>query len=129
MTQLPSTYSFDETRAAREKYIADMTAAGRRVELPAADQLQIDIDSYDAQRAFERSWCIFSREWPEATHEIRASKSGPPHAHVYVTVPGWQLEPIERIALQAALGSDPVRELLAVVRLAKGIPHPTLFVE
>lgn len=35
----------------------------------------------------------------------------------------------QRIAWQAALGSDPVRELLSAIRHYKGDPHPTLFVE
>ncbi len=48
--------------------------------------------------------------------------------HIYVTLK----EPItnaERIALQAALGSDPKREILSLARLRRGETTPTLLFE
>lgn len=51
-----------------------------------------------------------------------------PARHIRIQLP-WELTDWERIAWQAALGSDPVRELLSCLRLRKGDAHPTMLIE
>lgn len=117
-------------------YIAEWEANGMRAVIPAADQLQIDIDSPEQKAVFERAWPILLREivlkTPGIVCEVLTAPSAsgePDHYHITVTIPGWQLSDVERIACQAALGSDPVREILSLVRCMRSDPHPTLFKE
>lgn len=122
----------------RDAYLAQLEEQGLKAVFPAADQLQIDIDSYEQLGVFERSWEILNREiLSDATSEDdlpivekHPSKSGDPGKfHITITIPGWELETIDRIAFQAALGSDPVRELLGIIRYMRGVQQPTLFAE
>ena len=46
----------------------------------------------------------------------RGSDSGYPHSHKIVNFPGRKFTPLERIALQFMLCSDPVRERLNIYR-------------
>ncbi len=118
---------------ARADYIARMAGEGFEPSYPADNELQIDIDS-DAQRSvFEESFKIFQREIGE-THGIRPkpvvteSRSGFPSCHIRIALP-FTVETHERIAWQAALGSDPIRELLSLIRAERGEPNPTLLME
>lgn len=121
-------YDANETR---EAYIARVTAEGLRVVTPEANQLQIDIDSDDHYGVFLRSAEVVVRNVPGAYGwgvEDHPSRSGAPCRHITLTLP-FPVEPWQRIALQAALGSDPVRELLSSIRMMRGDAYPTLFVE
>ncbi len=95
---------------------------------PEDNQLQVDIDSDDAMNIFWAMLPIVQKYYGAIVESITASRSGFPKQHVTlrVTVP---LNPFERIALQACLGSDRVREVLGVVQAMQGDPHPTLFLE
>ena len=63
------------------------------------------------------------------TYLVRPSPSGRPgRHHVVVTMPR-PVSPMERIALQAILGSDPIREMLSWFRIERGIEEPTIFFE
>lgn len=107
--------------------IDNAAVLGHIVDFPADNELQIDLDSEADKERFYRSFEILSREFGVPTAVWNTSKSGEGH-HVRITMP-FDLTPWQRIALQAALGSDPVRELLSAVRLHAGDPHPTLFFE
>jgi hypothetical protein len=61
-----------------------------------------------------------------ATAKWKPSKSGLPHRHVVVASPRNMLSPAKRIALQAILGSDPLREMLSMFRYLNGDPYPSL---
>ena len=116
---------------AREAYMARVEADGCRVVLPCECQLQIDIDSADHYEVFLQSARVVLRNWDCATDitiEDRPSRSGLPRRHITLTLP-FAVQPWQRIALQAAFGSDPVRELLSATRLMHGDKPPTLFVE
>ena len=116
---------------AREAYIMRVELAGKTVVLPANNQLQIDIDSDEHYAAFVRSAEVVLRNWSDACEieiEDHPSSSGLPCRHITLTLP-FAVNPWQRIALQAALGSDPVRELLSATRMLRGDIHPTLFVE
>ena len=115
---------------AREAYIARVREEGFEIALPSEFELQIDIDSEQHFQAFRDSIGVILRNWetPGIDIEIHPSKSGLPRRHITVTLP-FSVTPWQRIALQAALGSDPIRELLSATRLMRGEPHPTLFSE
>jgi hypothetical protein len=116
----------------REDFMARMISQGFKIVLPAENELQIDIDD-DAQfEIFSRASESFAKNWwldsASPSVEIHPSKSGLPSRHVTITLP-FSITPWQRIALQASLGSDPMRELLSSIRLMKGDIAPTLFVE
>ena len=98
---------------------------------PNPDEIFVDIDSYSDLVVFEHRFALFQKLWPASTARFTDSPSGKPwRKHVYVTVPA--LAPLtdhERIALQAALGSDPFREMLAIFHGRAGYQHTSVFFE
>lgn len=126
-----SSYDPNETR---EDYIARMEAEGFVVRYPDTDELYIDIDDEQQYAAFLKSWAIFERDMAgvqmlgKPTYTETPSRSGLPSRHIIVALP-FEVTDEERIMWQAALGSDPVRELLSALRHQRGDVHPTLFVE
>lgn len=117
-----------DTNETREQYIARVELGGFMVIAPAANQLFVDIDSWDALKAFEKSYKILLRETGVTDMERHFSSSGQPCEHITITLP-FNLEPIQRIAFQGALGSDPCRELLSLLRHMRGDNMPTIFKE
>ena len=121
---------------ARKEFVRRMEKEGYEVLLPAEDELFIDIDSAEQREIFERNFGILKNNWrkefngPIPTMESsKPSKSGWPCCHVVVKVPFPLVSDFHRIAWQGALGSDPIRELLSLIRCLNGDEHPTLFVE
>lgn len=113
----------------REEFIMRMAEEGYIPRYPSPNELLIDIDNDTHWEAFVRSFDIFKREYPlEQSCKIYPSRSGLPCRHVIVQLP-FKIDDWQRIALQAALGSDPVRELLSILRLQRGDAHPTMFIE
>lgn len=118
----------------REAYVQRMKDEGFDVVLPADDELLVDIDDEAQYAAFQKSWPIFERDIAlifayAPTYVERPSRSGLPSRHITVRLPFEIHDPMERIAWQGALGSDPCRELLSAIRSTRGDIHPTLFVE
>jgi hypothetical protein len=112
----------------REAYVARSIAEGLIISLPEPNELQIDIDNQAHRDAFNRSFEILSREiGGEITVTETVSKSGT-GAHIRITLP-FALDVWQRIAWQAALGSDPVREVLSCLRAMRKDAHPTLMAE
>lgn len=88
--------------------------------------LLLDFDTIDAKKQYERMRHKVVELWGIEREETWMSKSKhPAHQHMRVTL-GRPLIPAERVALQAALGSDPMREMFAVRRLNLGIAEPSL---
>lgn len=122
----------------REAFIAKWEADGFVVTYPADNELQIDIDSASDMARHEKSWTCLIRnidreagKSPFMTEEhrrITPSRSGGDKRHIRIALP-FPLTPLERIAFQAALGSDPVRELLSIFRLRMGDQNPSLLLE
>jgi hypothetical protein len=118
---LSTSYKEDTIESAKAK----AKTLGRVVVFPKANELFIDIDNPAAMRRFVRGVARFTG----VTFLVRPSPSGRPgRHHVVVTMP-TEVTPMERIALQSMLGSDPVRELLSWRRIQHGIEEPTLFFE
>lgn len=123
-------YDINEARAV---YIARMLAEGNKILYPEDNELLIDIDSEDHYNTFLNSFHILARECFEEygqtlTWSEKESRSGYPRKHIYIRLP-FEVDVWQRIAWQAALGSDPVRELLSSIRALRGDEHPTLLVE
>lgn len=111
---------------------------GWRVDVPGDRELFIDIDTDEQFAVFERCFEIAHREllkMPEhcepAAYAVAPSPGGLPKRHVRVQLPPSMpaLTVTERVAWQAALGSDPVRETLALIRIQRGDDMPTIFKE
>jgi len=108
-----------------ESAAAKAKSLGRVVTFPRPNELFLDIDSEIAMRRFVRGVTRLSG----VTYLVRPSPSGRPgRHHVVVTMPR-PVSPMERIALQAILGSDPIREMLSWFRIERGIEEPTIFFE
>lgn len=116
----------------REDFMARMIEEGYSIVLPKPNELQIDIDTDEQFAIFTRASESMAKNWWIDSGlplvETHPSKSGLPCRHVTITLP-FDVTPWQRIALQASLGSDPMRELLSSIRLMKGDVAPTLFVE
>lgn len=108
------------------EYIAQQQAAGFVVRIPGPCELQIDLDTDAHYATHRRAMEIFDRKVIGAKVRETTSRSGKRHVHIELP---FAIDPWQRIAWQAALGSDPVRELLSSVRVLNGDSAPTLFVE
>ena len=114
---------FSTSKEGREEALAN----GWQVIVPKDNELILDIDteeqisnSIEAMQSFD-DLISFSATYP--------SKSGEPnHYHVYITLYS-PLSIIERIAFQAILGSDRLRELNAFRRYMLKDPEPILAFE
>jgi hypothetical protein len=95
---------------------------------PLANELFVDIDSKEAKATFDRNFMILADafKFRGTTHTpSRRKKDG---IHIVVSA-DRTFTALERIALQAALASDPAREAHSLIRYADGDPLPTLFFE
>lgn len=110
----------------REKYFNQVESEGKVIKIPERHQLQIDIDSEEQASIFKTNINIIRRYYDFTITEVRNSPSG--GLHIYIDTP-FDMDAAERIAWQAALGSDPIRELLSLVRMSNNIMYPTLLVE
>jgi len=96
---------------------------------PADDRtLQIDLDTRAALRLFLRQHRLLTAGgWlPSRPPKITRSRGGNLHAVIRLAQPTPALE---RVLLQALLGSDPVREARNYGRVKNGAPYPILFFE
>ena len=110
---------------------APVIQSGELVSNPLLNELQIDIDEPSQYAVFEDCMAILKRETPGQLIRVleTPSKSGKyGHVHIRVLLP-WTVTPWERIAWQAALGSDSRRELLSCLRARAGNVQPTRLVE
>lgn len=98
------------------------------VVFPMANQLQIDIDNEHSYAVYQKMFEIIDRHYGVRSTSDKPSRSGLPKRHITLTL-NQNVTNMERIALQACMGSDRVREILSVVQEASGDPHATLFLE
>lgn len=90
--------------------------AGLDVVLPAADELFIDIDDEPSLIVLREMQKVLDHNqvWNYTTKSTTSQGGG---THVYIKLPERTLTPLERICLQACLGSDRKRELLSLMRI------------
>lgn len=80
---------------------------------PAPDRLLLDLDTPESQERYAQLFPVVQGYFEGAIEENRwLSKSGI-GMHVVVKLP-FHIDMPSRIALQAALGSDPKREILSI---------------
>lgn len=97
---------------------------------PEDNQLQIDLDNEHSLRLLQNQLAIVGKFIGSYQYEERLSKSGKPEKkHVTLTFYDVTFTTLERLALQAMLGSDRIRELLGYVQYKNEDPHPVLFLE
>lgn len=126
----------DETEEQESAYVPSSDGAIKKAEeenlkviFPEENELLLDFDNSVAYDHFENVIHILEEYWGVVSRKESPSLSGKPgHVHVIVRL-NTQLTSLERIAIQAALGSDGKRELLGIVRVHHDDPHPTLFLE
>ena len=122
-TRVPSDLAEDPQSVAQRK--------GFDLVLPADDELFIDIDDAGAHLAYLDGLEALSRNGVKV-EEIKRTVSPGGNTHIYLRVPAefGALTPETRIAFQAALGSDRVRELLSLLRILLVCDRPpTVFFE
>lgn len=86
---------------------------GTHIVKPADNEIFVDLDSVEAKQEFEhRMGLLHQLEEAEVTTKPSKRKD---HFHVTIKLKR-SLSPIERVALQAALGSDWRRELFACIK-------------
>jgi len=107
---------------------AEAEAEGLAVVLPLINEIQIDIDDEHSYEIYESVLPIISKYYGILDVHERESRSGYPKRHITLTL-GKTVNQYERIALQLALGSDRIREVLGIVQANLGDPSPTLFLE
>jgi len=109
---------------------------GHAIRLPLGNQLFIDIDN-------ENDWTKFQENYVMLYKYLMADKfcesivwsyghspsEKPNHFHVTVTFNGLgrSLGTVERMFLQAILGSDAKREMLSYIQSQRGVEEPTVF--
>lgn len=96
---------------------------------PEPNQLLLDLDTDEQYESFQKR---IARLFDTNKLNIKAapSASGLPHRHITVTFPTTvQFTNMERIAIQAVLGSDIIREFFSVRRVLQGVATPTKFFE
>jgi hypothetical protein len=90
---------------------------GLEIVEPGPNELQIDIDSPEIPAKFHEQLSILGQFYGETTYRTTRSKSG--NVHIYVTMNN-EVGDLERIMLQALLGSDIKRELLTLKNYKEG---------
>jgi hypothetical protein len=103
---------------------------GLEVVYPKGNELQIDIDNEHSYKLLQNQLLIVNKFVGSYFYKETPSKSGDPDKkHITLAFDDRGFSDLERIGLQAMLGSDRVRELLSLVQAESGDPHPTLFLE
>lgn len=99
-----------------------------KVVVPKPNELQLDIDSDADYATYGRMYNMLSNLGYVTSASTSPSRSKPEGRHVTVTL-SFQPTAIERIALQAIMGSDLAREAFSFWRYKTGEAIPTLFFE
>lgn len=117
------------SRATREAAIKAANDKGCIVVEPKPNQLFIDLDNITDVNWFVNAIERIKSRTP-LTEKMTPSPSGVEgRFHVVVTFEKLTFSPLERIAYQAALGSDRARELNSICDVLDGDPLPTIFFE
>jgi hypothetical protein len=110
-----------------ERAFKEAEAEGLEVVLPDDHTLQLDIDNDEDYDIYHENYPILEKYFKVLDTKEAPSRSGK-GKHITILL-HEELGVYERIALQAALGSDRKREILNMVQARSGDPHPILFLE
>lgn len=92
-------------------------AKGKLVIRPDCFQVFVDIDKQEDLAIYDKAYSILKKEAGLEEEKRVASPSGGTHIYLRARQP---ISQIERLLLQACLGSDRVRETLAYIQLLTG---------
>lgn len=103
---------------------------GMAILFPAPDELFIDIDNKESLQEFRESFALLRRMYDSQASYVKAESKTEDGEHWHIIVKlSKPVSAIERLALQAAMGSDNKRELLGYIRYKANDPKPTMFAE
>jgi len=134
MIKFRATYRNDEEEM--EEYaslhsseaIKEAEENGGEVLFPSPNQLYLDLDSEESVNLFLNNLNMLDRHISINQCGYQESRT-PGKYHGIVELNAPVMSDMERVLLQAILGSDPKREFLSYMRILKRDPHPTLFIE
>jgi hypothetical protein len=121
--------SADIGKIRREVAEEQAKAKGCIIVEPKPSELFIDIDSEQDLAYFKKQIVRIELRMPCVWRVQPSPSAKAGRYHVYVDFHPRALDPWQRIAMQAVLGSDRIRELISVQRLLDGDAAPTLFFE
>lgn len=123
-----ASYDFETIKS--ERAFDQARTLGQTVVLPKPNELQLDIDTVEAWGNYNRNFEKFDTHIiPIDEVKVEPSRSGEEGKyHVTLTL-AEDISAKNRILYQLLLGSDPVREMLSLIRYVNEDPHPTLFIE
>jgi hypothetical protein len=117
----------DYTHETTEKFaavVAKAIAEGFTVVRSDDTHLLLDLDSPAALAQYQRVLPLIEEKYGTA-QQIQSWRSRGGNTHVYIELE----KPLDlrlRLMLQAALGSDGVKEVLSMVAVDNGVPEPSL---
>lgn len=100
----------------------------RRYQPAHEDELQIDLDTVGLSEFYRRLGVLRGSGLIAIESVSKAESKTPGHFHSTIMLEA-ALPIMERILLQACLGSDLTRELLSYIRAKRGDDEPVLFIE
>lgn len=106
----------------------DTVDAMTDVRFPKPNELFIDIDNEEDYVVYLAQLDRLRQFYYVEVLSDTLSKSGYPKRHIVLGLE-FDVNSTERLLLQAAMGSDRVRELLGFIRVQNDDPYPTLFLE
>ena len=118
--------SWDQIPIESEMAFEEAKAKGLEVRVADDYTLQLDLDNEVAANQFHAYEGRLRAHFNVVEIHETTSRNGNRHAYVKMEKP---LSVPERIALQAALGSDPTREFLSLKRWLNNDPNPVLLFE
>ena len=120
----PFGYDGIDSVDAHNTKIKEAQEAGFTVMVAQADEILLDLDTPESELQFEGNLQLLASLFGVTNVERWKSKSKGHHVIVHIATKG--LSDAERIALQAALGSDGKREIIAIKRLRDGDTRPSV---
>lgn len=103
-------------------------ALGVHVILPPPNVLTVDLDNDTSKAVYDENIGILLNQEPEFVERTVVTTSRNGNQHMYIQLNRVVTE-LERLGLQAMLGSDPKREILGHARLQHGIEPVSVMFE
>ena len=120
---------YDPTGKPNSKRAEDLAVKENlTVVYPGDDEVLIDIDNEHSFQVYMKHMQVISKHLGILSENVQPSRNKKEGRHVTLRMKSPVTE-LERIAIQACLGSDRMRETLGFIQYKNGDPHPTLFLE
>lgn len=116
----------DNAEEAKEALAAKGTYPNHEVVVASSDEIMLDYDTKNVPEVFLNVLQVMQTQRfrnGKTTYSLFQSKGG--NCHVVVKLPE-PIADVERIAWQAAFGSDPIREALSLVSVSRNVKSPVL---